>query len=236
MQSIKETLRNEKIYLFGSIYVILSIIAMGIINYFSWSPGVVTELSVFGLLLWGSLYLPMIFFNYFADWKISEFGFVLNKRVGIVIALSLLLGVWLYIREPEIWMFDKWYYSLIESFARVGEELYFRGFIYLLVLKLFKAEKKPHLWAIILSSIAFTFMHTQSFLPENGTPIFQIFLLALFFAYLRDKTDSLLPGITIHCLLKGNLLGILFGWAIYVIFLLWSNVEISRTEQKGSAA
>ena len=236
MQFIKETFREEKIYFYGSIYVVLSIIVFGIINYFTWSPGVVTELSVFFLLCWLSLYLPMIVFNKSAGWKIDTFGFVLNKRVGTVVALSLLLGAWLYVKEPEIRMFDQWHYSLIEAFARVGEELYFRGFIYLLALRLFKTKKKPHLWAILLSSIAFTVMHTQSFLPENGTPISQVFLLALLLAYLRHTTDSLLPGITIHCLLKGNLLGILFGWAIYALFVVWACVERFLAKRELSTA
>ncbi len=236
MQFIKETFREEKIYFYGSIYVILSLVAFGVINYFTWSPGVVTELSTVALLCWVSLYLPVIVFNKFAGWKVNEFGFVLNKRVGLVMVISLLLGAWLYVREPEIRMFDQWHYSLIEAFARVGEEAYFRGFIYVLALRLFKTQKKPHLWAIMLSSVAFTVMHTQSFLPENGSPILQILLLALFLAYLRHTTGSLLPSITIHCLLKGNLLGILFGWAIYALFVIWAYVERSLEKRQWNTA
>lgn len=228
MHAIKQTFREEKLYLYGSIYVLLSTIAFGVINYFTWSPGVVTEVSALLWLSWVSLYLPMLVFNKFADWRVSEFGFVFDKRTGMVAAISLLLGVWVYAKEPAMWTFDRGYYSLIEAFARVGEELYFRGFVYLLVLKLFKAEKKPHLWAIALSSLVFAAMHTQNFLPENGTSIFSTFLTALFLAYMRHKTDSLLPGITIHCFLKGNLLGILFGWAIYVLFVIWAYAEKYR--------
>ncbi len=225
MQAIKQTSREEKLYLYGSIYVLLSTIIFGVINYFTWSPGVVTEVSALFLLSWIPLYLPMIVFNQFADWRVSEFGFVVDKRTGIVAAISLLFGVWVCVKEPTLWMFDRGYYSLIEAFARVGEELYFRGFIYLLVLKLFKAEKKPYIWAIVLSSIVFAAMHTQTFLPEYGTSLFSVFLSALLLAYLRHKTDSLLPGITIHSFLKGSLLGILFGWAIYALFVLWDYIE-----------
>lgn len=171
MQSIKETFREERVYLYGSIYVLLSIVVFAVVNYFTWSPGVVTGLSALSLLGWTSLYLPVIVFNKSAGWKIDEFGFTLDRRVGIVVAISLLLGAWLYVREPDMRMFERWHYSLIEAFARVGEELYFRGFVYLLALGLFQTEKKPHLWAIVLSSMAFTVMHTQSFLPENGTPM-----------------------------------------------------------------
>ena len=116
---------------------------------------------------------------------------------------------------------ETWEYSLIEAFARTGEELYFRGFTYLLVLRMFK-HKKNWLWAVILSSLAFTLVHSQIFPPEYRTSFFQVFITALFLAYLRHLTDSLLPGVTIHCFLKGGLSTVLFGWGLYAMFVVVS--------------
>lgn len=213
---------KRNVYAFGVIYIIGSLIVFAILNYFAWTTGPVTELTLLYFVSWTSFYVPLFIFYISAQWKVTETGFTVNKWVGIIVVLSLILGGYVYMKAPDIVVVEKWYYSLIEAFARTGEEVYIRGFIYTLVLKLFQHKKKPWMWAVVLSSIVFAAMHTQTLLPEYGTSIFQIFLFALFTAYMRHLTGSILPGITIHCFLKGGLAGALFGWFIYVLFVLLS--------------
>jgi len=214
--------KKRNVYAFGVIYVIGSLIVFAILNYFTWTAGLVTELALLYVVGWISLYVPLFIFYISAQWKVTETGFTVNKRVGIVVVLSLILGGYVYMKEPGILVVEKWYYSVIEAFARTGEEVYFRGFIYTLVLKLFHHKKKPWMWAVLLSSIGFSAMHTQTLLSEYSTSIFQVLLFALFMAYLRHLTGSILPGITVHCFLTGGLAGVLFGWFIYVLFVLLS--------------
>lgn len=196
---------ENKMYTFGVIYVMASVIMFGVINYVTWLEGPVTELTSFLFIMWGSLYAPFFIFYKVAGWNVQEFGLVLNRKVLLVIALSFVMGSYLYIKGTDITIVDKRQYSLIEAFARTGEELYARGFIYTLLLKLYADKKDPWKWAVILSTAAFTAMHTQTFLLEYGTFIFQVFLISLFLTYLRHLTDSILPGITIHCFIKVGL-------------------------------
>ncbi len=165
--------------------------------------------------------MPFFIFVIAADWRIKEVGITLNKKVFLIVLFSLVVGSYLYIRGVDI-QTEKWQYSLIEAFGRTGEELFFRGFVYTLVLKLYQDKKNPWKWAVLVSAVLFTAMHTQTLLPEYSTSIFQIFLISLVITYLRHLTDSILPGITLHCLLKGGTYSVLFGWAIYVIFVFWS--------------
>ena len=164
-----------------------------------------------------------------ARWKLREFGFTVNTRVILFVFLSLVVGTYFFVKG--ITDTGTWGYSLIEAFARTGEKLYFRGFTYVLVLKLVK-HKKNWLWAVILSSLAFTLVHTQVLLPEYRTSFSQVFITALFLAYVRHITDSLLPGVTIHCFLKGGPSSVLFGWTIYALFVSVSYFK----DEKGSSS
>jgi len=219
--TLPDTLRDKKIYKVGVIYVIVYVILAAVANYFTWKEGPVTELTLGILVSWGLLYLPFFIFVIAADWRIKEVGITLNKKVFLIVLFSLVVGSYLYIRGVDI-QIGKWQYSLIEAFGRTGEELFFRGFVYTLVLKLYQDKKNSWQWAVLVSAVLFTAIHTQTLLPEYSTSIFQVFLISLVITYLRHLTDSILPGITLHCLLKGGTYSVLFGWAIYVIFVFWS--------------
>ncbi|MBU7018659.1 MAG: hypothetical protein HXS44_14210 [Theionarchaea archaeon] len=71
-------------------------------------------------------------------------------------------------------------------------------------------------------------MHTLILLTVYRTSFLQVFLTALFLAYLRHMTDSLLPGVTIHCFLKGGLRSVLFGWVLYALFAIMSYFRDER--------
>ncbi|WP_420641815.1 CPBP family intramembrane glutamic endopeptidase [Candidatus Leptofilum sp.] len=234
LRTIVDNLRQDKLYLFGAIYVLVFMLAAAVINYFTWTPDIVIVGEVTNLfwLLWISLYVPSFIFVWFSDFSLTEFGIALNKKVMIFVALTIVSSAWFYFQNPEIWLQLSWSSSLAEAFARTGEELLFRGFVYALILRLFKEAKKPHLWAIILSSVLFVLPHTQVFLPEHQTPVFQLLLLALIFAYFRHKTGSILLSITFHVLIKSDLVGVLFSWGIYLFFLLWSYATNDLTKPR----
>lgn len=231
--SIVAHLRQDRLYLFGTIYVLVFIAVTAVINYFTWTPGMVITATVPQLLFWSLLYLPCFIFIWFSDFSWKEFGFVLNKWVAVFIALTIVGGGWLYLREPQTWLQVRWSASFFEAFARTGEELFFRGFAYVLILRLFKGTAKPHIWAIAISSLLFALPHTQIFLPEHATgSFFQILLFGSFNAFLRHKTDSLLPGITVHVFVQSDLVGVLLSWGIYLLFLLWSYTLHGLTKSK----
>jgi membrane protease YdiL (CAAX protease family) len=220
MPSPLEVLRKDRLFIIYGICIILSVIAFGIINYCTYTPGVNDEYPLWSLLLWSYLYVPLFLLKIFNGWKVTDFGFVMNRRVVITVGVSGLIAGWVFFASPEYRMSARWEYSLLEAFARVGEEVFFRGFVYLYFEKLFSMKNRPHVWAIILSSIAFTLPHTHTFLPGVHMPISTVIMAAILMAYLRHKTGSILPAILIHCFVGSDLLGALFGLAIYSLFIM----------------
>ncbi|HNA89822.1 MAG TPA: CPBP family intramembrane metalloprotease, partial [Anaerolineales bacterium] len=79
--------------------------------------------------------------------------------------------------------------------APITEELFFRGF-------LFKGLREKYGWvnALMFSSIIFALFHGQvaTLLPT--------FLLGALFSYLYQRTESVFPGMILHCAV--NSLGI----------------------------
>lgn len=79
------------------------------------------------------------------------------------------------------------------------------------------------MWAILVSSLAFALVHTQTFLPESTDTMFAIFLFAIFLAFLRYATGSLLPGIIVHLAANTqDMLAVFLGCVIYGLFVFWS--------------
>lgn len=89
--------------------------------------------------------------------------------------------------------------GLIAFIGPVIEEVFFRGFLYAALRKSFGI-----LWAIALSGFLFSFLHTSilGFIP--------IMALGIFLAYLREKTGSLIPSISVHIVHNTALASILF--------------------------
>ncbi len=114
--------------------IVLSVLAGGIINYFTFSSGEDIEFFMPLIMLWAYLYTPLFVFNKIGNWKPSEFGFVVNRAVGLSVAMSVIIGIWILFTTTEMKNFEQWSDPLRTAFARVGEELFFRGFIYLFLL------------------------------------------------------------------------------------------------------
>lgn len=167
------------------------------------------------------MYVPFFYYLFCDNWKIKDFGFVLNYQVATILVVII---VFIMFRVEHISLIN-WQSSMIETFARTGEELFFRGFLYTLLLKIFRSKKKPWLWAVIISSLAFALMHTQTFLPEYNSSMLDIFILAMIMALLRKWTGSILFAISIHVLLKAGILGVIFGLIGYLLFVLVSYLK-----------
>ncbi|MFX0102578.1 MAG: lysostaphin resistance A-like protein [Candidatus Hodarchaeota archaeon] len=76
----------------------------------------------------------------------------------------------------------------------VWEEIYFRGILMFLLLKILKNLKK----AVIVQTVIFAFFHIRSFELWALVDVFSVFLIALALTYTAFKTNSLIPCIVFH--------------------------------------
>jgi uncharacterized protein len=188
------------------------------------SPGVMY------LILWTLLYVPVGIFVVITNWNVTEFGIHITRNLGlaIIIIIPLCSLITWNIRIP-------WQIALIEAFARTGEEIFFRGFLFTLLLKIFNTKIKPWGWAVLISALLFSLVHTQtfqaSFLDNYGSgPIaykiierlLNVFVFGVGLAILRYWTHSILPGGIIHSILQGGILTLPFCFIIYVIISCWA--------------
>lgn len=229
-----EDSKTSKLYRFGVVYTLAIVIIAAIANYFTWdtvyeSSIVNAFILILTIAMWIALYIPVPVFMTKADWKISEFGFVFNKSTVIA---SIAVSVLMLIRLGWTFRFDLMQYTIIEAFARVGEELFFRGFIFTLALKLLKGKEKSVLWAILISSVLFAVMHTQTFLPSNHLTMIDIFISGLIMVIIRYYTGSILPGIITHLAGNAGVLGMAFGILIYAMVIIVARISHKEIEMK----
>lgn len=217
-----DDIQNKQVYKLGIFYIAVITIIAAVSNYFTWHAKFTSDIlgiGVFflGIMLWISFYVPMYIFIKRASWRVEDFGFVINKRLTII---SAILIIFISFKINSSFSFAFIGFFLLEAFARVGEELFYRGFIYNLVLKLSKAKQNSWLFAVFISSFLFTIMHTQTFLPDNPLNMPSIFISALLLGLLRHWTGSILPGIIIHCAANGGILSMIMGILIYILIFM----------------
>ncbi len=218
------------------VYAAIFLLLAGILNYtlpYSSDPWV--NPPVWAILLWSLLYLPLILLPVLAHWKVNDFGFRLNLLMGAVTILTLAICSPMFASLTTTWAT-----AGIEAFARTGEEVFFRGFLFSLFTHVFRNRRWPWLWAAILSSLLFASVHTQtfqsSFFTSSGTPptsiglaiferLFSVFQAGLVFALLRAWTGSILPGAVIHCLSSAGIQTLPFVLVIYFGFVLWARLR-----------
>lgn len=221
----------------GVIYAIAVLILGGTLNYvLPYSSGPETAPTAVIWLTWAALYISLALMIAAAGWQVSDFGIHVSRRmafagIAVIAAFGLLLRVY-----PISWQS-----AAIEAFARTGEEVFFRGLLYALLLRLFRTRKLPWLWAVVVSTILFTAVHTQTFQSSyldslgampTGYKIFDrllnVFMIGLLIALLRYWSDSILPGALIHAGLQGGLLTIPFTLLIYGVLLAWAWLRKER--------
>ncbi|WP_291573097.1 CPBP family intramembrane glutamic endopeptidase [Clostridium sp. UBA4548] len=208
-----ELVKPKVFYVFSILYIIfISIISIYLNGFVEFDPSNYKMLLI-AIILWLLLYIPIPISVMKAKYEISEFGFKITK--ALLISLPIFLIFILPKANYDI-SINTFYWAILISFARVGEEVFYRGFVYTLCLKLFKHKNTPWNWAIVLSSLLFAMMHTQY---DLGIMV-STFILAIFLGLLRHITDSILIPIIIHCALAGGILTILLGIFIYFTFVL----------------
>jgi hypothetical protein len=107
------------------------LVVSAVINFIAWKEDP-ADYTVLTYMFWGSLYAPLFIFYRAAGWK-NEAGFVVNRKIRLFVLLSaVLLGYFIITGNAT----TGWHSALTEAFARTGEEVSFRGFVYTLVLKL----------------------------------------------------------------------------------------------------
>lgn len=215
-----ERLKKNRVWV---IYSLALLITGAILNYFTWSDD--EEITGSFMLLLSLavilLYLPFLVLTYRAGWKFREFGFVINPGTILISLLFVAFSLFTAIASTG----TNFLKSLVEAIARTGEELFFRGFIFALVVRVLANQKMVYakIWAVILSSLAFAVVHTQTFLPANNDTLFSIFLISLFLGSIRSLTGSILPGLILHLLFNTNsIVSVLLGCAIYGVFIFWA--------------
>jgi membrane protease YdiL (CAAX protease family) len=188
---------------------------------------------------WIGLYVPLFVFPLWAKWDVHKIGFLVNP-LSIVIsslsaAIAVVFGLMLQFRTVS------WGEATIEAFARSGEEIFFRGFLFILFVEIFHKKRRPWIWAAMISSVLFALVHTQIFQPayystHGSGPVayiiierlLNVFLFGLGFSILRHWTKSILPGSIIHGLLNAGSLTLPFTIVIHAAIVLWAR---SRNEE-----
>jgi membrane protease YdiL (CAAX protease family) len=205
---------NLRVNLYASAYILVILLIGALGNYYGFKR------LWLDFLFWTTLYLPALIFPRIAGWNSAQLGFALNLRLLLVSGL-LLMVIAIPLRDSLLnFRLEQLPAILIQTYARTGEELFFRGFIFLFALQIFRSQKWPALWAVALSTMCFTWVHTQALLPGSQIDINAVVLFALVVGLLRAWTASLLPGIIAHLMLNGAPPGILLDGLVYAI-IVW---------------
>jgi uncharacterized protein len=209
----------------------------GYLNYITpYEPGPLEDYQPWFLVFWALLYLPLLIYPIFAKWKVTRFGFSVTPYTLLASVLFAVLCASTTAAQNPAWKG-----ALMEAFARTGEELFFRGFLYLLLLEIFVKSRRPWIWAVVGSSIAFALVHTQTFQPYYlessqvlsptylaAERLFNVFLLGLVFALIRHWTKSILPGSIAHSLVQSSILALPFVLLIHAVFIGWAHLRKER--------
>lgn len=219
--------------LWGGLYATILLAIVCYLNYTEpYSPGPTTTPILWQLILWASLYLPVIGLPIAAHWKVTDFGFTLSPYLGIVALIITMFCTAITNASAATWSS-----GFLEAFARTGEEVFFRGFLITFFLRLFGKIRRPWLWAAIASSLLFALAHTQTFQQsypsQYGSPfasaiytiverLLNVFGIGLVLALLRVWTRSILPGAIAHSIINSNFLALPFVLVIYGLITFWA--------------
>lgn len=156
-------------------------------------------------------------------WSLDEWGFGLKGRPWLAICLAsiALLVVWLplpgiSIGSMKIGDFGNLRsgfgqadipFLIFEGYARVAEELLYRGFALVLLRRIFSSNRYNWLWAILISSALFAVVHTH-----RVSQMLQLFLgAAIPLAVFTLWTRSISTAFVIHAIAGGGPIGALFS-------------------------
>jgi membrane protease YdiL (CAAX protease family) len=170
-----------------------------------------------------------------AGWNAKHVGLGLGWNAVLISAAFLALLI-LFPQSRHL----SWPQVTVEAFARTGEEVFFRGFLFTLIWHFARKKQRPWIWAIVGSSLAFMLVHTQTFQPggivDKGvfqviSRLFNLLVFAAVLSYVRWRTDSILPGAVVHSTFNGGLATVPLVFILYVIGWAWCKVcGLNRTQ------
>jgi membrane protease YdiL (CAAX protease family) len=231
---VKTIIGNNKWLIWSSVYTLMILFIGAYINYvLPYSSEPMTNPEPWMIIIFGTFYLPIIILPLAAKRDVSDFGFTFTPRLAIGFVVILIICA----------PFSKisgasWGSAGLEAFARTGEEIFFRGFIFDVFYQLFSKRRRPWLWAVIASSILFAAAHTQTFQesffmtnvnPENSAfhIIFERFInlfgAAIVFALVRVATKSILLPAIVHSVVGArSIYALPFVLVIYFVAIFWA--------------
>lgn len=155
------------------------------------------------------------------SWSLDEWGFNLHGRAWISNAGAILglVGVWLLLHfewgnlsffevdatQPQMGVS----LLLFQGYARVAEELLYRGLALVLFQRLFSNSPCRSLWAVLLSSACFTLVHTH-----RPSMLMWLFVSSVLLAAIVLWTRSLALAFAIHSA-AGLHIGMLYAIIVY---------------------
>lgn len=217
---------------FGIVYALTVIILSSFITIFMHYYGkdyqvVSNGLKVTFILLF---FLPVAIFNGSKEFTLAELGFKFNWR-SMMISFCIILVLSIATIQNTDFEF-KLGFSIVEGIARTGEEFFFRGFIYLIILRIFKERKNKNIIAMVLSSMIFTVAHTEIFLGTYHFGFFNMFFNTFItFAILRHYSKTLLPVVTFHTYMNGGLISSIVGMLIILCIMYINQLNEKRSSR-----
>ncbi len=197
-----------------------------------YDPGSPTGLEPLVLVLWLALYLPAFVLPSIYGWKVRDFGWGLGA-VGLAVSVLVVAFCGGVARLKAGFGVSE---AAIEAFARTGEEVFCRGFLYFLIERVCWNKHYSWIWAAVGSSLLFAGMHTTAFnevllIGRSGTPeayviaerFASVFIGALMLGLLRASTGSIIPGALVHAIIGGGVLTIPFVALIVAGMALWGH-------------
>jgi hypothetical protein len=166
------------------------------------------------------------------DWSLDEWGFGLKKKAWIGIGLSIiviLIIVFQMQKQKTAMVTDSSHFSIffIISYARVAEELMYRGFALILLRRLFKKYKYGTLYAIFLSSALFTIVHTH----KLESALSQYVGGSLLITVITALTGSISFAIIYHAIAGG---GLISGFIAALFFISMVLINLKRKKSASS--
>lgn len=150
------------------------------------------------LFIWGVYYVVMLFVMAIIM-QTHLFGIDVNQAQDVGFSSANLDGFVGYVAA---------FFALVVV-APVFEEIMFRGFLY------GRLRRRTGYWAsAILTSLAFAVLHAQINVGID------VFILSMFLCYLRERFDSVWPGMIVHGFKNGLAYALLFILPLYGINLV----------------
>ncbi len=152
-------------------------------------------------------------------WTLTDWGFGLARISWATIAVAVLLTAHAWIsaggpREVLAAMGSGWPMGVFEGYARVAEELIYRGFALVFLAKTLPPGRGRKFLAVLIAGALFAVMHTQ-YDPQRRLSLFLGAALPLGAITLWTRSVSL--AFVLHGLAGGGPVGALFGLGFFFV-------------------